>query len=167
MTEIRVDEAAINATLDACLHGARDGDVAQARRLHEMLDMMLTEREAPEGKLWLTDHGRMVLAEMHRQLSRCEGADADMRETVLKAVQLKPSTGPWNDTCSFLRDLRIATTVANELCEQRNAGSKPDLTLAAQTIADRGEFDLEPASICAVYDQIASTVVGFREISHC
>jgi hypothetical protein len=45
MTRTRMDEATINASLDACLHGAKEGDSDQARRLHEMLDLMLTERE--------------------------------------------------------------------------------------------------------------------------
>jgi hypothetical protein len=167
MTHKHMDEAAINASLDAYLHGAQEGDAHQARRLHEMLDFMLTEREISDGQLWLTDHGKMLLANMHRQLSHCEGDGDQLRDTVLDAVQLKPHKGHWQDTCSFLRDLRIATTVANELCEQRDAGNKPDVTQAAQAVAERGEFNLSASRICEVYDEIALTVGGFREISRC
>ena len=63
MTNRRMAEATINATLDAHLHGAREGDAGEARQLHDMLDQMLTERELPEGRLWLTDHGKMLLAQ--------------------------------------------------------------------------------------------------------
>ena len=49
MTQTRMDEATINASLDACLHGAKEGDIDQARRLHELLDLMLTERETKDG----------------------------------------------------------------------------------------------------------------------
>jgi len=165
MTNKRMDEAIINTSLDAYLHGAKKGDADQARRLHEMLDLMLTERKIPDGQLWLTDHGKVLLADMHRQLSQCEGDH--LRDTILDAVQFKPRKGHWQDTCSYLRDLRIATSVANELCEQRDAGRKPNITQAAKAVADRGEFGLSPTRICEVYDEIASTLGGFREISHC
>jgi hypothetical protein len=165
MTNTRMDEATINTSLDAYLHGAKEGDTDQARRLHEMLDFMLTERELPDGQLWLTEHGKMLLADMHRQLSQCGGGGDQLRDTVLDAVQLKPCKGHWRDTCSYLRDLRIATTVANELCEQRDAGREPNVPQAAKAVADRGEFGLDPSRICEVYDEIASTVGGFKEIS--
>jgi len=165
MTNTRMDEATINTSLNAHLHGAKEGDTDQARQLHEMLDFMLTEREIPGGQLWLTDRGKMLLADMHRQLSQCGGSGGQLRDTVLDAVQFKPCTGHWRDTCSYLRDLRIATTVANELCEQRDAGREPNVTQAAKAVADRGEFGLNPSRICEVYDEIASTVGGFKEIS--
>ena len=167
MTNVRMKESTINASLDAYLHGAQEGDVDQARHLHEMLDQMLSEREAPGGKLWLTDHGKMLLADMHRQLGKCEGSGHELEETALEAMALKPHKGHWNDTCSFLRDLRIATTVANELCEQRDAGQEPDVGRAAKAVANRGEFSLSASRICEVYDEIASTVGGFKEISRC
>ena len=166
MTHKHMDETTINASLDAYLHGAKEGDVDQARHLHEMLDLMLTEREIPDGQLWLTDHGKMLLAEMHRQLSLCEGGGDQLQDTVLDAVQFKPRKGTWKDTCSFVRDLRIAISVANELCEQRDAGHKPNINQATKAVADRGEFDLNPSRICEVYDEIASTVGGFKEFSH-
>ena len=167
MTDKRMAEASINDSLDAYLHGAEEGDPYQARHLHEMLDLMLTEREIPAGQLWLTDHGKSLLADMHRQLSHCEGGGEHLRDTVLDAVQFRPRKDGWQDTYSYLRDLKIAITVANELCEQRCAGGKPSVTEAAKTIADRGEFGLDPARICEVYDEIASTVGGFREFSNC
>ena len=49
MTDKRMAEATINDSLDAYLHGAEEGDPYQARHLHEMLDLMLTEREIPAG----------------------------------------------------------------------------------------------------------------------
>jgi hypothetical protein len=167
MIHKRMDEASINTALDAYLHGAKDGDIKQAQQLHEMLDFMLTEREIPDGQLWLTEHGKMLLADMHRQLSHCEGEGNQLRDTVLEAVQLKPHQGKWKDTCSYVRDLKIAITVANELCEQRGAGRNPDITEAAKAVADSGEFDLDTPSICEVYDEIASTVGGFREFARC
>lgn len=167
MTRTRMDEATINASLDACLRGAKDGNTDQARRLHEMLDLMLTESETEGGRMWLTDHGKMLLANMHRQLSYCEGSGQHLHEKVLDAVQLKPQQGHWRDTCEYLHDLRVAIAVANELCEQRAAGGKANLSEAAQIVAGRGEFDLEPNQIGAIYEEIASTLGGFREISHC
>ena len=167
MTITRLDESTINASLDAYLHGAREGDVSQARQLHEMLDLMLTERESPDGQLWLTDHARMLLAEMHRELSKCEGSENQLREKVLDAVQLKPAADHWKDTCSFVHDLRIATAVANELCLQRNAGEETDLAAASRAVAEAGEFDLTPSAIGNIYQEIAATVGGFREISRC
>jgi hypothetical protein len=160
-----MDEASIDASLDAYLHGAQEGDVDQARRLHRMLDSMLSEREIPDGRLWLTDHGKMLLAEMHRELGHCEGAGNELRDTVLEAVQLKPHTGHWQDTCSYLGDLRVAIAVANELCKQRGAGKKTDVTLAVKAVADSGEFSMDPSRISEIYDEIASTIGGFREIS--
>jgi hypothetical protein len=167
MIHKRMDEASINTALDAYLHGAQEGDFHQARQLHEMLDLMLTERELPDGQLWLTEHGKMLLADMHRQLSHCAGEGDQLRDTVLEAVQLKPHQGKWKDTCSYVRDLKIAITVANELCEQRNTGRNPDITEAAQVVADSGEFDMDLSRICEVYDEIASTVGGFREFARC
>jgi hypothetical protein len=167
MTNTRMNESAINASLDAYLHGAQTGDALQARKLHELLDSMLTERESEGGQFWLTDHGRMVLADMHRQLSHCAGNGDKLRDTVLEAVQYKPQAGRWNDTCDYLHDLRIALTVANELCAQRGAGKEPDVSLAARLVADSGEFGLDAQQINAVYDKIASTVHGFREIPGC
>jgi len=167
MTNTRMNEGAINASLDAYLHGAQTGDALQARKLHELLDSMLTEREGEGGRFWLTDHGRMVLADMHRQLSQCAGNGDRLRDTVLEAVQYKPQAGRWNDTCDYLHDLRIALTVANELCAQRGAGKEPDVTLAAKIVAESGEFGLHESHISNVYEKIASTVQGFREIPGC
>jgi hypothetical protein len=130
MTHTRMDEAAINASLDACLHGAREGDSNQARRLHELLDLMLMERETEDGKL-------------------------------------KPRQGHWRDTCEYLHDLRVAIAVANELCEQRTGGGKANVSKAAKIVADRGEFELEAGRIREVYEEVASTLGGFREIAHC
>lgn len=167
MMHKQVDEAVINASLDAYVHGALEGDAAQARKLHEMLDSMLTGRDTPEGQLWLTDRGRMLLAEMHRQLGHCEGTGQQFAHAVLEAVRLKPHQGHWDDTCTFIRDLRLAITVANEMCEQREAGGKPDLAKASEVVAEGGEFGSNPARIREVYDEIAATVGGFREIAHC
>ena len=167
MTHVRMNEATINASLDAFLHGAQEGNPDQARQLHEMLDLMLTEREKDGRQLWLTDHGRQLLAQMHRQLSHCEGGGQQLHETVMEAVQLKPHHGRWQDTCDYLRDLRVAIAVANELCVQRSAGGQPDLGQAARVVAERGEFELEATQIREVYDEIAANVVGFRDIVHC
>ena len=167
MNDKRMSETAINATLDACVQAARAGDADQGRRLHQMLDCMLTGRDTPEGRLWLTDHGRMLLAEMHRQLSHAEGSGEHLREVVLDAVQLKPRIGHWQDNCSFVRDLRVAISVANELCEQRSAGKEPDIARAANAVAGRGEFDLAPERIREVYDEITASVGGFKEMSLC
>lgn len=167
MTTTRLSEETINASLDACLYGAQKGDTAQAKRLHEMLDLMLTERESSEGRMWLTDHGREVLADMHRQLSKCEGNGTRIQDVVLEAVQLKPHMHHWDDTCSYLHDLRVALTVANELCTQRDEGKEPDLSQAAKAVAESGEFGMEPAPIINVYEKIASSVSGFRNIPGC
>lgn len=167
MTHTRMEEAAINASLDACLHGAKEGDTNQARRLHELLDLMLTERDTEDGQMWLTDHGRMLLAGMHRQLSHCEGGGPQLQESVLDAVQLKPSQGHWQDTCEYLHDLRVAISVANELCEQRAAGGEPSVSAAAEAVAKRAEFDLSSSRVLEVYEEVASTLGGFREIAHC
>ncbi len=165
MANKRVDEATINASLDAHLHGSRAGDVEHARHLHEMLDLMLTEREGPDGQLWLTDHGKMLLADMHRQLSKCDGCGDRLKDIVLDAVRLGPHKGHWHDTSSFVRDLQIATAVADELCEERDAGLKLDIRGAAEVVARRKEFGLDSSQICEVYEEIAESVEGFREIS--
>lgn len=167
MNDKRMSEAAIDASLDVCLRAAREGDADQGRRLHELLEHMLSERHTADGRMWLTDHGRMLLADMHRRLSHAEGAGEHLREVVLDAVQLKPRKGRWQDNCSFVRDLRVAISVANELCEQRSAGKEPDVSRAASTVAGRGEFDLAPERIREVYDEITASVGGFREISLC
>ncbi len=167
MIGTRMDEAAIDARLDIYARAAREGDTEQARSLHEMLDFMLTERETPEGQLWLTDHGRMLLAGMHRDLCHCEATGHGLANAVLEAVRLKPHPHHWDDTCSFIRDLRLAITVANEMCAQREAGGEPDLARAAEAVAEGGEFGSNPAQIREIYDDVASTVSGFREIAHC
>ena len=154
----------INSSLDAFLHGAQAGDVEQAKRLHEMLEGMLTEREMPDGQMWLTGHGKEVLADMHHQLSECNGCGARLQDVVLDAVRLGPHKGSWRDTSSFFHDLQIATAVANELCEQRGAGLKPSVMQAAKTVSDSGDFDLSSLRIGEIYEEIASTVHGFREI---
>lgn len=167
MTKRRMAETTINASLDAHLHGAREGNAGEARQLHDMLDQMLTERELPEGRLWLTDHGRMLLAQMHRELSHCESSGGQLRDEVLDAVQFKPHQGHWQDSCSFVHDLRVAMAMANELCEQRDDGKTPDVAEAAATVARRGEFGLDADQLAGVYEEIAATVGGFREISRC
>jgi hypothetical protein len=160
-----MDETRINASLDTLLHHAREGDVSEARKLHEFLDSMLLEREQPEGKLWLTDHGRLLLAEMHRHLANCKGDDRHLGEEVLEAVELKPHPERWPNTCAYLHDLRVATAVANELCEQSKAGRQASVEHAAQTLFERGDYGIEPERICEIYDRISSTIAGFREIS--
>ena len=167
MIGTRMDEAAIDARLDIYVQAARQGDTEQARHLHEMFDFMLTERETEEGKFWLTDHGRMLLAGMHRDLGHCETTGQGLADSVLEAVRLKPHPHHWDDTCSFMRDLRLAITVANEMCAQREAGDEPNLARATEAVAEGGEFGLSPAQIREIYDDIASTVSGFREIAHC
>jgi hypothetical protein len=163
MTHKHMAEATIDASLDAYLHGAKEGSIDQARHLHEMLESMLTEQESPDGQLWLTEHGKMLLADMHRQLSHCEGSGDQLKDDVLEAVQLRPLKPYWRDTCSYVHDLKVAIAVANELCEQRNAGKTPILSQAARVVAESDEFDLNQSQICEVYDEIASTVGGFRE----
>lgn len=164
MAHRHIDEAAINASLDSFLHGAQMGDVEQARQLHEMLEQMLTEREISDGQLWLTDHGRQVLADMHRQLSECDGCGEHLRDVVLDAVRLGPHKGNWHDTSSFFHDLQIATAVANELCIQREAGLDRSIARAANKVSESGEFLLDPARISEIYEEIADTVDGFKEI---
>lgn len=161
----RMSEGMINASLDAHLHGARQGDALEAKKLHEMLDAMLSERVVDQGQMWLTDHGRMVLAEMHRRLGQCGGKGDELKDVVLEAMQFKPHSGHWDDTCSYLRDLRVALAVANELCVHRDAGNEPNVALAAEEVAESAEFGMEPARIIEVYDEIASTVKGFSAIS--
>ena len=107
MAHPRLDESTINASLDAYLHGAEKGDVNQARKLHEMLDRILSGREERDGKLWLTDHARMLLAEMHRELSHCEEKGHSLEQHVLDAVRLRPRRGQWKDSCNFVNDLPI------------------------------------------------------------
>jgi len=165
MTQTRVDEATINASLDAFLHDADKGDADQARRLHGMLDSMLSERETSDGRMWLTNHARMLLAEMHRRLSRCEGSGERLHENVMDAVRLSPRRGHWQDSCEYLKDLRVAISVANELCRQKSEGNTPDIDLAAGVVAESGECDFERTRIREIYDRIASTVGGFREIA--
>ena len=166
MTAKHMDEAAINASLDAYLHDAQEGNTYQARRLHELLDQMLTEREVGEGQMWLTDHARMVLAEMHRRLSHCEGEGHALSDNVLEAVQLKPHRSAWQDACSWVKDLRVAISVAAELCEQKNAGASPDIPAAAHTVAERGDFDLSASQICEIYEEVASNTGGFDQFAH-
>lgn len=167
MTSKRLDEATIDASLDAHLHGAKEGDTSRARQFHNMLDSMLTGKEVSGGRLWLTEHGKTLLADMHRQLGHCEGSGSELRDKVLEAVDFKPHKGHWEDTCSYLGDLRVAIAVANELCEQRRSGNHPDVAQAVNAVADSGEFGLGPSGIREVYDEIASTIVGFKDISHC
>lgn len=167
MTHSRMAEAAINASLDAYLDGAQGGDVNQARCLHDMLDKMLTERDTDEGQLWLTEHGKMLLADMHRQLSHCEESGNALNEHVLDAVRLKPRQGHWPDTCDFVADLRIALSVANELCMQSKSGCVQDLDAASGKVANSGEYDLDAGRIKEVYEEIAATVGGFKEMTHC
>ena len=164
MNARHMDEAAIDASLDDYLHGAQEGNRYQAQRLHEMLDGMLTEQEMAEGHLWLTDHARMVLAEMRRQLSHCEGEGHLLSDRVMEAVQLKPRKSVWQDACSYVKDLRVAISVANELCEQKGSGQSPDIAAAAQIVADRGEFDLDSSQIRTIYEEVAATTGGFDPI---
>ena len=167
MTHSRMPEAELNASLDRFLKDAQRGDANHARALHDLLDGMLTERETDLGQLWLTDHARMLLADMHRQLSHCEETGNALTEHVLDAVRLKPLKGHWADSCDFVADLRIALSVANELCTQTRAGCTQDLDQAAQKVADSHEYDLEVSQIKDIYEEIASTVGGFREMTNC
>jgi hypothetical protein len=161
-----LDESTINASLDAYLHGAEKGDVNQARKLHEMLDRILSGREERDGKLWLTDHARMLLAEMHRELSHCEEKGHSLEQHVLDAVRLRPRRGQWKDSCNFVNDLRVAIAVAHELCEQTKAGDSSNLDAAARTVELDGQFALQADRIKEIYEEIADTVGGFKEISN-
>ena len=167
MSLVKLAEATINASLDGYLHGARHGDVNQARCLHDMLDKMLSEQETEEGRYWLTDHARMLLADMHRQLSHCEDSGSTLSEQVLDAVRLKPREGHWQDSCDFVADLRVALSVANELCQQNRAGCVQDLDLASAKVAESHEYELDAQQIKGIYEEIASTVGGFREMTRC
>ncbi|MEJ2384337.1 MAG: hypothetical protein P8Y54_08045 [Xanthomonadales bacterium] len=165
MAHPRLDESTINASLDAYLHGAEKGDVNQARKLHEMLDRILSGREERDGQLWLTDHARMLLAEMHRELSHCEETGHGLEEHVLDAVRLKPRRGQWKDSVNFVNDLRVAIAVAHELCEQTRAGDETDIDAAVRAVEEEGPFKLPATRIRAIYDEVADTVGGFKEIS--
>ena len=163
MTHARMAEAAINASLDAHLHGAQHGDVNQARSLHDMLDKILVEEETDEGRLWLTDHARMLLAGMHRELSHCEETGPALTEHVLDAVRLKPREGHWHNSCDFVADLRVALAVANELCQLNKAGHEQDLDVAVTRVVENGDYDA--TAIRDIYEEIAATVGGFREMT--
>mgnify|MGYP001815262356 CR=1 FL=1 len=165
MANPRLDESTINASLDAYLHGAEKGDVNQARKLHEMLDRILSGREERDGKLWLTDHARMLLAEMHRELSHCDETGHSLEEHVLDAVRLKPRKGQWKDSCNFVSDLRVAIAVAHELCEQTRVGGESNLDAAVRVVEEDGHFQLQADRIRDIYEEIADTVGGFKEIS--
>lgn len=167
MTHTRMDEASINTTLDACLHGARKGDVNQARKLHELLDCMLTGKDSEKGQFWLTEHGRLLLARMHRQLSHCDNSGPHLEEDVLDAVWLKPHQGHWDDSCRFVNDMRIAIAVADELCGQRSAGIEPDFDAAVSAVEKTGGYGKSADQIRGIYEAIAATVGGFREMSRC
>lgn len=167
MAHARMDEATINASLDACLHGAEHGDVNQARKLHDLLDRMLTEQEDSNGRLWLTDHARMLLAGMHRELSHCEETGHNLEDHVLNAVRLKPRRGHWEDSVYFVNDLRVAIAVAHELCEQSKDGGEIDIEAAVHAVEKHGDYGLDADRIRHIYDEIADTVGGFKEISHC
>mgnify|MGYP001553633524 FL=1 len=167
MTHARMAEAAINASLDAYLHGAQSGDVNQARFLHDLLDKMLIEQDSDQGRYWLTDHARMLLADMHRQLSHCDESGRLLADHVLDAVRLKPREGHWQDSCDFVADLRVALSVANVLCEQNKAGCAQDLERAAKEVANSGEYDLDADRVVNVYNEIAATVGGFKEMTRC
>ena len=52
-------------------------------------------------------------------------------------------------------------------CARRGAGKEPDVSLAAKSVAESGEFGLHESHISEVYDKIAATVIGFREIPGC
>jgi hypothetical protein len=162
-----MDETAINASLDACLHGAREGDVNHARQLHYRLGKALTEQETDEGRLWLTDHARMLLADVHRQLSHCEETGKALSEHVLVAVSLRPRVGQWPDPCNFVANMRVALAVANELCQQSKAGCTQDLDQAVAKVAEAGEYGTDAAKIRRTYDEIVDAVEGFREMTRC
>lgn len=163
MTGKRMAEATINASLDAHLHGAKTGDLEQARHLHKMFDRMLTETELPDGKLWLTEHGKMLLAEMHRELGHCEGAGDQLRSRALEAVRFHPHGSPGEENYTYVQDLRVAIAVANELCEQRSAGEQPDVARAAQAVARSGQFSLDEPRICEIFDEVSTSVGGFKK----
>lgn len=167
MAHTRMAEAAINASLDAFLHDAQKGDLNRARGLHGMLDKMLTEQESDEGQYWLTDHARMLLAEMHRQLSHCEVTGNTLGEYVLDAVRFRPREGHWRDPDRFVKDLRVALAVAHELCGQNREGRAPDVDAAAVKVADGGEYGHDANRIRDIYEEIADTVGGFREMTGC
>jgi len=167
MAEAKMAEAALDASLDAYLHAAQHGDVNQARNLHDLLKKMLTEQESEEGRYWLTDHARLLLAQMHGQLSHCEETGNALSEHVLDAVRLRPRTDRWQDTCKFVNDLRIALAVTNELCDQTRDGCEYDLDQAAGKVAEGGEFGLEADQVKGIYEEIAATVGGFKEMTDC
>jgi hypothetical protein len=85
----------------------------------------------------------------------------------MQAVRLQPREDPWTDNCRFVRELRVAIAVANELCVQRDAGGQPDLAAATLTVANRGDFDLSESRIREIYDGISSAIGGFTEIARC
>jgi hypothetical protein len=163
MTGKRMAEATINASLDAHLHSAKAGDLEQARHLHKLFDHMLMEKELPDGKLWLTEHGKTLLAEMHRELGHCEGGGEQLRSRALEAVRLHPHGSPGEENYAYVQDLRVAIAVANELCEQRSAGEKPDVARAAQAVARSGQFSLDEPRICAIFDEVSTSVGGFKK----
>lgn len=167
MTDAKLAEAALDSSLNAFLHAAQNGDVNQARNLHDMLEKMLTEKESDEGRYWLTDHARSLLAQMHGQLSHCEETGSALSEHVLDAVRLRPRPDRWQDTCKFVHDLRIALAVTHELCEQNKEGCDHDLDMAAGKVADGGEYALDANQIKDIYEQIAATVGGFKEMTDC
>jgi len=50
-----------------------------------------------------TAHGKMLLAQMHRELSHCESSGDHLRNEVLNAVQFRPHDGHWQDSGTSAR----------------------------------------------------------------
>ena len=110
---------------------------------------------------------KLLLARIHRKLSHCEGSGHDLEDNVLDAVWLKPHKGHWDDSCSFVNDMRIAIAVADELCGQRKAGQELDFEAAVIAVENTGGYGKSAEQIANIYEEIASTVGGFREMSSC
>ena len=129
MTE-KLHEAHINRTLEESIRGAELNDAYQARYLHRIFKWMLTEWEGPDGRWWLTDYGKKLIAEMHDKLSQCPEKGDGVTTCVLDAVMLTLTRGDKRHLGNVLRDLTIACKVLAEQMIQEQHGKPIGVTQA-------------------------------------
>jgi hypothetical protein len=131
----------MNYLLQSAYESAQAGDNYEAQRVHEYLNLMLTEQVDVQGKQWwLTEFGKQVSAEIHDRLSQCEGRGNALLQSILDASLYTKHRGLKRNSGSVATDHMIAHLVAEAVYQQHVKGEKQNLTAAAQTVADSGKF---------------------------
>lgn len=159
----QLPEALLDLALKWNVQGAERKDTHKARHAHTILQRMLTEAEIHnpfwdlEGRYWLTNYAKSVLAKMHDEFSKAPEQGKELVDSVLKTLLLTPTRGNRRNLGDWRRESRIASHVDVESWIQKEVVGRPiSITESCKRIAKSGNYGLKWGTIRNIYYRVKS-----------